>query len=116
MSSNRVVEKQKIRILPTLADIGSSLRPIFKKHRVERVLVFGSYARGTQDQRSDLDMLIVKETNDRFLDRPMEFIEIFRVLQGIPVDLLVYTPEELQRNAERPFVKKILREGVTIYE
>lgn len=100
----------------TIDEIRSSLAPICAARNVERAYLFGSYARGTQDSHSDIDLLIVKPTNERFLDRFSEFADIYRALRGTAVDMLVYTPEELTRNAGRTFVRTIIREGVLVYE
>ncbi len=35
----------------------------------QRVILFGSHAEGTADAESDIDLLIIKETDERFLDR-----------------------------------------------
>jgi uncharacterized protein len=92
------------------------LRPLFKKNGVEKAVLFGSFARGTASKRSDIDILIIQETKKRFLDRFSEFSWLYDLLKGHAVDLLVYSPEELKRNAGRPFVKSVLSEGVVLYE
>ncbi len=35
--------------------------------------------------------------------------------QRVPADLFVYTPEEIQRLADRPFIRQALAEGETVY-
>ncbi len=62
-------------------------------------------------------MLVVQETEKRFLDRYDDLLaEITRAAPGRDVDLLIYTPAELARLANRPFLATILQEGKTIYE
>lgn len=81
----------------------------------EKIILFGSLARGDVGRESDIDLLIVKKTNKRFLDRLDEFYS--RIQPRVAVDVLVYTPEELESLAEtRRFVKEILAEGVVVYE
>jgi predicted nucleotidyltransferase len=83
----------------------------------ERAVAFGSYARGDADGYSDLDLAVVLHTG-----RPAT--ERWRLLTGvldqlrIPVDLLVYTPEEFSRGMHRGFgvFAAIAQEGVTLYE
>ena len=59
---------------------------------IRSILLFGSLARGDINRTSDIDMIIVKETEKRFLDRPDE---IYSTL--VPDrDILVYTPEEFE--------------------
>lgn len=58
----------------------------------ERIILFGSHARGDADEHSDLDVAIIKETDERFLDR---LGTVFDLLPPIgAVDVLVYTPTE----------------------
>jgi predicted nucleotidyltransferase len=92
------------------------LRPLFRKKGIKKAILFGSFARGTASKRSDIDILIIQETDKRFLDRFSEFSWLYDLLKGYAVDLLVYSPEELKRNAGRPFVKSVLSEGVVLYE
>jgi predicted nucleotidyltransferase len=92
------------------------LTPIFRKRNVCKAILFGSAARGSDTRRSDLDLLIVQETTKRFFARFDEFDEIHEVMKGRAVDLLIYTPEELLSISCRPFIKRILAEGKTIYE
>lgn len=92
------------------------LTPVFKKMNVHKAVLFGSAARGTDTQKSDLDLMIVYETTKRFFNRFEEFDEIHDIVNGMAVDLLIYTPEELKAISHRPFIKRILKEGSTIYE
>jgi predicted nucleotidyltransferase len=92
---------------------------------VERAILFGSYARGRRDLFTDLDILIVMESSLDFVTRTGE---MYRYLTGatteanegapvgVDLDLLVYTPEELRKNTERPFIRRVLQEGQVIYE
>ena len=81
---------------------------------VRRVSLFGSYARGRADLFTDLDVLVVRETNEGFVVRHGE---LYRAL-ALPVDLdlICYTPEEFDEMRERPFLREALREEVVLYE
>ena len=81
----------------------------------EQVIVFGSLASGEIDEDSDIDLLIVKDTDKRFWDRIREVISICDYNVG--VDFLVYTPDELSDAAKNnPFVRdEILLKGKVIY-
>ncbi len=101
----------------SLENLAHSLRAIFEKHGVMKVVVFGSFARGEPSRRSDLDILVVQRTDKRFLDRyDGIFGEITDVVRGRDVDLLIYTPEELERMSDGPFIARALKEGIVIYE
>jgi len=51
-----------------IAEIKIKIKPILKRHNVKRAAVFGSYARGDQKKKSDIDILIeYKNDNDKSL-------------------------------------------------
>jgi uncharacterized protein len=79
---------------------------------VRLVLLFGSLARGDARDHSDIDLIVVKETDKRFLDRLDEFYDDAREA----MDVLVYTPQEFEEMKQRPFVKMALKEGRILYE
>jgi len=79
---------------------------------VRKVLLFGSLARGDAHDHSDIDLIVVKDTTMRFLDRLDEFYDDAREA----MDVLVYTPQEFEEMKERPFIKMALREGKMLYE
>ena len=87
------------------------LTPIFVRTGAVKAVLFGSLAAGKETRRSDLDVMIVKETDKRFFDRFEEFSEIFDLVKDRDVDLLIYTPRELESISHRSFIKKILVEG-----
>lgn len=81
----------------------------------ERVMLFGSFGRGTQSKRSDIDLFVVWETSLRPLDRIGRVLEL---LDDAPraVEAVVYTPGELERNRSIPFIRRVLSEGRTLYD
>ncbi len=89
---------------------------MLEQFEVEKAIVFGSHARGTQDRRSDIDLILVMETSERFFERYDRIASIRHALPSVELDILIYTPEELQRNFDRPFIRKALAEGKLIYE
>jgi len=99
------VDKVRTQLTPTLRELG-----------VWKAILFGSISRGTKSRKSDIDILLVVETEERFFDRYRRFEEIYAKLKGWSVDMLIYTPSELKRMAHRPFIRRILAEGKTIYE
>jgi len=92
------------------------LTPLFRTMSVEKAIMFGSGARGTQTRKSDLDLVIVLKTDKRFFERYEDFEEIHNLVKGCRVDLLIYSPDELKRISHRKFIKSILSEGKVIYE
>ena len=100
-----------------LDEFAKRLQPIFEQQHVRRAIVFGSFARGDVSRHSDLDLILVQETTKRFLDRYDGLLgAITQAIPGHAVDVLIYTPQELARLIERPFIARALREGKTIYE
>jgi uncharacterized protein len=96
--------------------IRAKITPTLRELRVGKAILFGSISRRTGSRKSDVDILIVVETKERFFDRYGSFEDIYAKLKGRSVDMLIYTPSELERIAHRPFIRKILSEGKTIYE
>ncbi|MBA4380697.1 MAG: hypothetical protein C0393_08505 [Anaerolinea sp.] len=93
------------------------LVPVLKRYNIRKALLFGSLARGDASPRSDLDLILVQNTNRRFLERYDGILmEISKVVPDRDVDLLIYTPEELEKLASRRFFKQAFKEGRVIYE
>ena len=81
---------------------------------VERVILFGSYSRGKKDLLTDLDVLVVMHTNLGFVER-LKFLYQSLALP-VDLDLICLTPEEIEAVKGKPFFKKILEEGIVLYE
>ncbi len=85
----------------------------FRWYEPERVILFGSYARG--EAAADIDVVIIKRTTERFLDR----LKVVYERWGLPVsvDILVYTPEEWLQMLEegRGFILRVAKEGREVY-
>lgn len=83
----------------------------------DKIILFGSYASGEQSEDSDLDLLVIKNSD---LPRPQRALQVRKMLFGmmIPMDLIVYTPEEiaLSRDNKYSFVYEILNTGKVLYE
>jgi len=99
-----------------ITKIKESLDPIFQKSKVKKAFLFGSYATGKETKRSDLDLMIIMNTSKRFFERYDQFDEIYNTFKGYAIDLLIYTPEELEKISHRKFIKDILYKGKIIYE
>lgn len=83
----------------------------------EKIYLFGSYARGKPTADSDVDLLVVMDTD---LDDADRFLAVSRLLRPrpFPVDILVRTPEELEcalRKGDR-FLTEIVRQGKVLYD
>ena len=78
------------------------LSPVFAQNGVIKAVLFGSLSRGSQTRKSDLDLMIIKETGKRFFDRYEEFNEIYELIKDRAIDILIYTPKELENISFQP--------------
>jgi len=83
----------------------------------ERVILFGSYAQGKPTPDSDVDLLIVMESNERPSERRRAVSRLFRE-RPFPMDIIVRTPQEMKRSLERvdPLIHDILLKGKVLYD
>ena len=87
----------------------------FKKFDPDKIILFGSRARGDHDGLSDVDLILVYSTEKRFLDRLEELYLAWDT--PLALDLLAYTPEEFSRLLdENPFVQEAVKQGEVLYE
>jgi predicted nucleotidyltransferase len=100
--------------LSDLEEIRRRIAPHVRRAR--KVIVFGSVARGEADAGSDLDLIIVADTARPFFERFKDFSGLYDLWPRL--DLLVYTPEELERMAAEgnPLIQQALEEGVVLHE
>lgn len=96
--------------------VSSAAVLIKEKFKAKDVILFGSYAYGTQNQDSDIDLMVVLET-DMKPQKQAALIRMFlnEVLGvGYPVDLMVRTPEQINNRIKMGdfFIKRIMSDGV----
>jgi predicted nucleotidyltransferase len=101
----------------TLGEIAERLRGPLEAAGAVRAIVFGSWARGEADGYSDLDLVVVIDTELPRFERASQLGAVLGAA-GMPVDLLVFTPEEFERGVQRRLdvFDAIAREGVVIHE
>ncbi len=91
---------------------------IIKVYKPKKVILFGSYAYGEPAEDSDIDLLIIKNTDKRPIDR---WVEVKRLLRDnsrtLPVSPLVYTEKEIEERIAIKdfFVEEILGKGEVLY-
>jgi predicted nucleotidyltransferase len=92
---------------------------IKKEYQPSKIILFGSYAYGQPDRDSDVDLLIVKDTSERFIDR---LVAVTRITSDpkrlIPLEVIVFTPEEVREKLKSgdQFLREILSKGEVLYE
>ena len=92
------------------------LHTLITQYKPEKVILFGSMASGNVGEWSDIDLLIVKETNLPFLQRLKQVALLCQV--PVSVDYLVYTPDELRQMLTNgnPFITEVMAKGKLLYE
>lgn len=98
-----------------IRDLQAFRRRISKRYGIQRMILFGSRARGTPHRDSDVDLIIVSPKFKRksIVDRASPLYMEWNL--DLPVDFLCYTPEEFEELSRRPgLVREALREGVPI--
>lgn len=82
-----------------------------------KIIVFGSYVSGAPSPDSDLDLLVILDTQARPVDRYLSVSSLLRP-RPFPLDILVKTPEEMARAVAHgdPFMVEILTQGRVLYE
>lgn len=98
-----------------LADELKRILKILSDMNVIKVLAFGSFIAGNTGMESDLDLIVVMETEKRFIDR---LERIYTAINPqVAVDILVYTPEEFKEmSSKNPLIKRAVKEGEVLYE
>jgi predicted nucleotidyltransferase len=90
---------------------------IVEAEQPEKIILFGSYASGTATESSDIDLLVISRST---LPRAEREVRLTRQLfgSGVPYDLLVLTPEEMEQRLRRngPFIREILSTGLVVYQ
>lgn len=91
------------------------LPKIVNYYSPKKVILFGSVARGDNVYSSDLDIVVIADSNKSFKERLKETIHS---MEFENVDILVYTPEEFDTmvRVENQFITNIVKEGKVIYE
>ena len=96
--------------------LAQMVRKIVEAFHPEKVILFGSHAWGTPKQDSDVDILVIMESDLSFAHRSAEVSLACRP-KGLAVDFLVKTPTEVAHrlNIRDPFLKRILDGGKVLY-
>lgn len=91
---------------------------ITSEYKPRRIILFGSYAYGSPTEGSDVDILIIKDTDSPPQDRWIEVRRILRPLNRIvPISPLIYTPKEIEerRKIKDFFIEDIMEKGKVLY-
>lgn len=98
------------------AEIQKLCEQIARDFRPERIILFGSYARGTPTPDSDVDLLVIMPFEGRHTQQAIRVLNKLNAL--MPIDLLVRTPEQVRERVAMGdfFMREILEQGKVMYE
>lgn len=100
----------------TEQEINNVVSRIVEFYKPEKIILFGSYALGNADENSDLDLLLIKDTAEPPINRAEGIHKALRDL-FLPMDILVYTPNEILNDQDRKFtfIHDVLKTGKILY-
>ena len=94
-------------------------KQIIEKYRPEKIILFGSLAEGNLRKGSDIDLLVIKESDKNYWERAEEIAGILGDIRlDVPKDVLNITPEELKYrlSINDCFIGEIIKKGKVVYE
>jgi predicted nucleotidyltransferase len=96
--------------------IAEVIRHIAERYQPERLILFGSYAYGDPRPESDVDLLVVMNTDLRESEQAVQILQ--SVEHHFGLDLIVRTPASLERRLALgdPFLREIVERGKVVYE
>ena len=103
---------------PVSKTLPQAVKKIANALKPEKIILFGSYAYGNPTPDSDVDSLVVMETNATQKDRYLAASRLLRPRQ-FPIDVIVKTPKEIERalsNKGNFFLREIIVKGKVLYE
>jgi predicted nucleotidyltransferase len=97
-------------------DLDKVVARIVDFYHPEQVILFGSYACGMPHEGSDIDLLIVKETNENPVNRTAGIRNALKDIL-LPMDILVYTPTEIAKDKDQKFtfIHDVFKLGKILY-
>jgi uncharacterized protein len=99
----------------SMKDIRILGRRIAREFRPERVILFGSYARGTAGADSDIDLLVIAPFEGTGFRQSLKILN--RLDSRLPLDLIAYRPDDVQRRYTEgdPLIREALDHGKVLY-
>ena len=102
----------------TETELNKIVRRVVDAYQPEKIILFGSYAYGEPNADSDLDLLIIKKTSERFIDRCVNVRKIVTdPKRSIPFEPIVLTPDEVEARLAigDQFIEEIVTRGQVLY-
>lgn len=99
---------------PSREELIAQLRNALDRTPAKEAYLFGSWSKGTADSYSDLDLVVVYDTERPFFERFRDFDPLYHL--GRAIDLLIYRPDEFQKMQKEgnPFIEHVLETGTRV--
>ncbi len=103
MKRKRALKRELLRIKRGLIALGA-----------KKIILFGSLASGRVRRTTDIDLLVVKDSDARFSDRLKEVYD--KIAPRMASDILIYTQDEFNKLSKTSiFVRRAIKEGKVLY-
>ena len=92
---------------------------ILKNYRPQKVIVFGSVAKGKAKRESDIDLCIIKDFSGKKIEEKQKIRRLFSSFNydyPVAVDLHLYSPSEFDNSEKNFFIEEIKKTGLVVYE
>ena len=108
MKNNRYRELQN--------EVDRIVRVLIENYSPEKIILYGSVAHKKIKEWSDLDIVVIKNTNQRFYDRIGDVLRVTQPHEA--VDFLVYTPEEFSDMQKYNYfiTQEVIKRGQILYD
>lgn len=102
-------------IMVNMKDIRTIGQRIAREFHPQRVILFGSHARGTAGADSDVDLLVIAAFEGTGFRQSLKILD--RLDSRLPLDLIAYRPEDVQRRYTEgdPLIREALDHGKVLY-
>lgn len=102
--------------LASRGDIRHTAQQIVRQFRPDKVILFGSYAAASATGDSDIDLLVILDTDEPPIHAAARIAAA--VDHVFPLDIVVFTPSAWRASLERggTFATQVSQEGIVLYE
>ena len=113
---SKAIDWPALRPEVTEALLAEITQRIVSAFQPDRIILFGSYAYGEPNADSDVDLLVIMDSDEPIARRIIHVAEVAQV-RFLPMDILVYTPDEIEERLAKgdSFVIDILSRGKVLY-
>ena len=96
--------------------INDNVQLIAKQFKPDKIVLFGSHAKSNSNYASDVDLLVIMDTDQSTWDLTVEISLALK--HSFPMDIIVRTPQEIARRLQQGdfFIQSIMENGKVLYE